>query len=443
MNIRNRSYAISAEVTIDTPDASGVLFAHGSRFGGHALYIKDGKLKYDYNWVGEFDQYVESSKPVPTGDCVLSASFEKSGSGMPTEGMLSLYINQEKVGEAKIKTQPGKFSLAGEGLNVGQDRAEPVTDDYPGEVALGVHRGNDPQGHRRRRRRPVGRPREGGRRRRSHATDGRTAGARAPPAPRREDQGSHHARQRSAAQLAGVRSEDRDPRVRRLRHPARRFLCAAGGSDRDLRQRRHALVREAPVRAGRVHLPSLEGNGRGRPGQGEQQPYKALVDHDRAWLAHSARPRSRPDQGRHRGVRGITVEAFEQAVQEFFATATHPTLGLPYTKLGYQPMRELLDLLERARLHRLHLFGRRTRLHPTRLAADVRRPPRARDRLGNDGSSTATASSTAPSDVEQPIDDGTGKPEHIWMRTGRKPLLAGGNADGDVADARDRPASAS
>jgi hypothetical protein len=35
-------------------------------------------------------------------------------------------------------------------------------------------------------------------------------------------------------------------------------------------------------------------------------------------------------------------------------------------------------------------------------------------------------------DVEQPIDDGTGKPEHIWMRTGRKPLLAAGNADGDV-----------
>ena len=36
------------------------------------------------------------------------------------------------------------------------------------------------------------------------------------------------------------------------------------------------------------------------------------------------------------------------------------------------------------------------------------------------------------SGVEQPIDDGTGKPEHIWMRTGRKPLLAAGNADGDI-----------
>jgi len=33
--------------------------------------------------------------------------------------------------------------------------------------------------------------------------------------------------------------------------------------------------------------------------------------------------------------------------------------------------------------------------------------------------------------VVQPLDDGTGKPQHIRMRTGRKPLLAAGNADGD------------
>lgn len=51
---------------------------------------------------------------------------------MPTTGTLTLYINDEAVGDAKIKTQPGKFSLAGEGLNVGMDRGEPVTADYPG-----------------------------------------------------------------------------------------------------------------------------------------------------------------------------------------------------------------------------------------------------------------------------------------------------------------------
>ena len=33
----------------------------------------------------------------------------------------------------KMMTQPGKFSIAGEGLNVGRDGGEPVTGDYPGE----------------------------------------------------------------------------------------------------------------------------------------------------------------------------------------------------------------------------------------------------------------------------------------------------------------------
>jgi arylsulfatase A-like enzyme len=132
-NIRNRSYTIAVEVTIDTEEAEGVLFAQGSRFGGHALYIKDGKLKYVYNWVGLFDQVVESTEPVPTGHVVLSVSFDKEGDAVPAEGTLTLHMREEAVGEAKIKTQPGKFSLAGEGLNVGRDGAEPVTDDYPGD----------------------------------------------------------------------------------------------------------------------------------------------------------------------------------------------------------------------------------------------------------------------------------------------------------------------
>ena len=41
MNVRNRSRTIGALVDIPAPGAQGVLFAHGSRFGGHALYVKD------------------------------------------------------------------------------------------------------------------------------------------------------------------------------------------------------------------------------------------------------------------------------------------------------------------------------------------------------------------------------------------------------------------
>ena len=76
------------------------------------------------------------------------------------------------------------------------------------------------------------------------------------------------------------------------------------------------------------------------PGKAKEQPYKALVEKDRAWLANLLDHVPELVKGVTDAYGGITVGAFEQAVQQFFATATHPTLGLPYTKVGYQPMRE-------------------------------------------------------------------------------------------------------
>ena len=114
-----------------------MLFSHGARFGGHSLYVKDRKLKYVYNFVGSKEQ-IESTKGIPTGKVILSAAFEREGDSMPTTGTLSLYINDEKVGEGQIMTQPGNFSLVGEGLNVGKDPGEPVTDDYQGQ-AVRIH----------------------------------------------------------------------------------------------------------------------------------------------------------------------------------------------------------------------------------------------------------------------------------------------------------------
>jgi hypothetical protein len=132
VNIRNRSYSIAVEVEVESEDAGGVLFSHGARFGGHALYVKDGKLKYVYNFVGSNEQMIESSKEIPIGQRILGATFVREGDSMPTTGTLSLFVDDEKVGEGQIMTQPGNFSLVGEGLNVGRDPAEPVTSDYPG-----------------------------------------------------------------------------------------------------------------------------------------------------------------------------------------------------------------------------------------------------------------------------------------------------------------------
>ena len=65
VNVRNRSYTIGALVDIPAPGAQGVLFAHGSRFGGHALYVKDNRLHYVYNFVGMMEQKIDATEDCP------------------------------------------------------------------------------------------------------------------------------------------------------------------------------------------------------------------------------------------------------------------------------------------------------------------------------------------------------------------------------------------
>jgi arylsulfatase len=137
VKVQGRSFVIGALVDIPEPGAQGVLFAQGSRFGGHALYVRDNRLHYVNSFVGMLEQKVVATEDLPIGEnLILSASFDKDGEDPPhvPTGMLSLYYGEKKVGEGRIKTQPGGFMIAGEGLAIGRDVGDPVTLDYPGEA---------------------------------------------------------------------------------------------------------------------------------------------------------------------------------------------------------------------------------------------------------------------------------------------------------------------
>ncbi len=134
VNTRNRSFTIGALVDIPGPGASGVLFAMGSRFGGHTLYVKDNRLTYVYNFVGMVQQKIVADTDLPTGkNLILSAEFVKDGEERPgtATGVLSLYLGDKKVGEGRIKTQPSAFGL-GSGVTVGRS-ARAVSSDFPGQ----------------------------------------------------------------------------------------------------------------------------------------------------------------------------------------------------------------------------------------------------------------------------------------------------------------------
>jgi len=89
------------------------------------------------NFVGMMEQRIDATEDLPRGEnLILSVSFEKDGEDPPgvSTGIASLYHGDRKVGEGRIKTQPGYFELAGEGLCVGRDSGMAVTEDYDGEA---------------------------------------------------------------------------------------------------------------------------------------------------------------------------------------------------------------------------------------------------------------------------------------------------------------------
>jgi arylsulfatase A-like enzyme len=132
VNTRGRSYKILADVEIEDANASGVIFAHGSRFGGHALFIKDKKLHYVYNFLGIKPEQQFVSPELKPGKYTLGMEFTREGAGKYHEstGKTKLYVNDKVVAEGPMRTQPGKFTLSGDGLCIGYDSGDNVSQDY-------------------------------------------------------------------------------------------------------------------------------------------------------------------------------------------------------------------------------------------------------------------------------------------------------------------------
>ena len=128
LNIKNKSKTITAEVEVGKDGGNGIVICQGGRFGGWALYVKDGVLGYDYNFLGLQRFTVTSDKKLPIGVSNIRFEFDYDGGGLGKGGNGTLYINNEKVGEGRIEhTQAVVFS-ADETADVGIDLATPVVE---------------------------------------------------------------------------------------------------------------------------------------------------------------------------------------------------------------------------------------------------------------------------------------------------------------------------
>src|SRR3954451_15208923 len=173
-----------------------------------------------------------------------------------------------------------------------------------------------------------------------------------------------------------------------------------------------------------------------------RQPWKATVERDYAWFSTVMKEHYAGDDhnvktlagGILAAYAGISVEDFETRADTFLRGTQHPTLGRGYLECAYAPMVELLAFLAaNGFANYIASGGGRDFMRP--ISQEVYGIPRERVI----GSATALAyksdergGTITHAPAPDYLDDGPEKPIRIWSRTGRRPLLAAGNTNGDI-----------
>jgi arylsulfatase A-like enzyme len=123
---RNRTHTITAYVDLPPGGADGVLVADGGLSAGYALYIKDGRPGYTYNYFRREVTTVVASDPLPAGKAVVEVQFVYDGGGEGRGATVTLRVNGTRSGEARLgRTVPRMYSYD-ETFDVGEDSASPV-----------------------------------------------------------------------------------------------------------------------------------------------------------------------------------------------------------------------------------------------------------------------------------------------------------------------------
>jgi arylsulfatase len=130
LNIKNKSWSVTAELEIPEKGAEGVVIAQGGKFGGWAVYAKDGKAKFAYSMLGINLYTVEATEPIPVGEHQVRVEFAYDGGGLGKGGTATLFYDGKKVGDGRVEETHAMIFSADETADVGYDAGTPVSPDY-------------------------------------------------------------------------------------------------------------------------------------------------------------------------------------------------------------------------------------------------------------------------------------------------------------------------
>jgi arylsulfatase len=123
--VKNRSHTISTVINL-TGKEEGIIVTCGGFTGGYCMFIKDGRLYYDYNFYNGV-YYTLGSPPLLKGKTELKFNFIKTGN---FKGTGELFVNGEKVDTVDMPAMHiSTFSLS-ETFDIGRDTGTPVSAKY-------------------------------------------------------------------------------------------------------------------------------------------------------------------------------------------------------------------------------------------------------------------------------------------------------------------------
>ena len=130
INMKNKSHALTAQLTVPAGGADGVIVAQGGAFGGFSLYVHEGKLAYCYNTFGlqQFKTY--GKLDLQPGAQQVRMEFAYDGGGLGKGGTVTLFVDGTQDGEGRIEATVPMIFSGDETTDVGSDLHTPVSDDY-------------------------------------------------------------------------------------------------------------------------------------------------------------------------------------------------------------------------------------------------------------------------------------------------------------------------
>jgi arylsulfatase A-like enzyme len=135
VSIKNKSFSVTANITVPERGAEGTIIAQGGRFGGWALYARAGLAKFIYNVLGINEFTIAATEPIASGSHQVRAEFAYDGGGLGKGGTVTLYYDGKSVGSGKVPFTQAMIFSADETTDVGYESGTAVSSELTPETS--------------------------------------------------------------------------------------------------------------------------------------------------------------------------------------------------------------------------------------------------------------------------------------------------------------------